>query len=70
MSPRARDPSGRSSKRYAAWCALLSIALIVAGALLTRGSAHVAGVVMLGYGLGVAVAALFLAFGWSPPRRR
>ena len=59
-------------RRYAFLAGLIAMVMLVAGFLLTTGTggAHDIGLVVVGYGIGVAVAAVMLAFGWEPPRRK
>ena len=63
------DPVGRARARrhFAGWCALFAVVLLVGGFALTRGdgSSHDIGTPAVGYGIGVAVAAGFLASGWE-----
>jgi hypothetical protein len=60
----------RSRRRYAAMCGAISIVLLITGYLMTRngGATHVLGVVAVGYGVGIAVAAVFLGSGYDPRR--
>jgi hypothetical protein len=62
----------RSRRRYAAACGAISIVLLVAGLLLARsdGATHVLGVAAVGYGVGIAVAAVFLRSGYQPRRKK
>jgi hypothetical protein len=64
--------SDRARRRYAAQAGLIAAVLLVVGYILAKqpGGTHDLGVIAFGYGLGVAVAAVFLALGWEPRRRR
>lgn len=72
MFPRTRSSAGDPppSRRYGLWGALLGVVLLVGGALLVTGTERALGVVLFGYGLGVGVAAVFMALGWRPRGRR
>jgi hypothetical protein len=62
----------RTRRRYATVCAGIATGLLVGGFLLSDGAGATRdlGVIALGYGIGVAVAAVFLAFGYDPRRRK
>jgi hypothetical protein len=65
--------SRRARRRYAAGCADIAAVLLIGGFLLARalgGGWHDVGVTAVGYGIGVAVAAAFLASGYEPRKRR
>jgi hypothetical protein len=75
MTP-ARDPGngggrGRARRRFALWAAVMALVLLAAGVVLIRhgSSTHELGVTCVGYGIGVGVAAAFLALGFEPWRR-
>jgi len=70
--PLGEQQRARARRRYAAYAGLGAAVLLLAGTLLSRHSAgtHAIGVITFGYGLGVAVAAVLLAFGWEPRRRK
>ena len=74
MSAPARDQRrrDRARRRFAAGAAALACALLLGGLLLTRsaGVLGVLGIAAVGYGIGVAVAAAFLAVGHNPLSRR
>lgn len=71
-APRDRPPweRRRARRRYAATALLCALALIAAGFLLIHSGDKPLGDASLGYGIGVLVAAGFLASGWEPPNRR
>jgi hypothetical protein len=62
----------RSRRRYAAAAGATAVVLLVAGFVLAHsgGGVHEIGIICFGYGLGVAVAAVFLALGHEPTRRK
>jgi hypothetical protein len=60
----------RARRRYAAHAGLIAAVLLVVGYVLAKQPGGTLGVVAFGYGLGVAVAAVFLALGWEPRRRK
>jgi hypothetical protein len=64
----------RARLRFAGYSGTLAAALLVAGIAAARGSSgglvHTLGVVAVGYGIGIGVAAIFIAFDWNPLRRR
>jgi hypothetical protein len=64
----------RPRRRFAAVCGILAAVLLVGGVLGARASddglVHTLGVAAVGYGVGMGVAAAFLAAGWNPIRRR
>ena len=63
----------RRTRRWsAAVCGVMALVLLAAGFLLTRkaGAAHDLGVIALGNGLGLGVAAPLIALGYNPYRRK
>jgi hypothetical protein len=58
-------------RRFARMWGALACGLLASGFLLSKGSGgvHDIGVLAFGYGIGVAVAAAFLALGYEPRRR-
>jgi hypothetical protein len=69
------QPNGRrrARRRYARWAGVIALALLLSGVALTttqHGDLHDLGVAAIGYGIGVGVAAAFLAGGWEPRRRK
>jgi hypothetical protein len=68
-----RSPEhARARRRFATLAAAMAVVLLVGGFLLSRGTgdARDLGVTAVGFGLGVAVAAVFLALGCEPGGRR
>jgi peptidoglycan/LPS O-acetylase OafA/YrhL len=70
--PLGEQDRARARRRYAAYAGAAAALLLLAGVLLSRhpGGTDAFGVVTFGYGLGVAVAAILLALGWEPRRRK
>jgi hypothetical protein len=65
------DQQPRARRRFAAYAGLIAAVLLLAGVVLSRHpGTNALGVVTFGYGLGVAIAAILLGFGWEPRRRR
>ena len=63
----------RARRRYAGAAGSMAAVLLIVGVVLARtasGNWRDLGVLCLGYGIGVAVAAAFLAFGYDPRRRK
>lgn len=74
MQIQGRQPDGRrrARRRYARWAGAMALALLVGGAALTTmqgGGLRDLGVVAVGYGIGVGVAAAWLASGREPRGR-
>jgi hypothetical protein len=68
-----RNRRGNARRKYAAWCGAIAAVLLLGGLLLAgmqEGSWREIGVAAVGYGIGVAVAAVFLASGYEPRKRR
>lgn len=77
MSPTPQQPDSERERRghrrrFAALCGAIALVLLIGGFVLTQqgGGAHDTGIIAFGYGLGVGVAALFLAAGYDPRRRK
>ena len=62
----------RSAQRFAVLSAPPALVLVVGGFILTRGgsTSHDFGIIAIGYGMGIGVATVFLAFGHNPLRRK